>query len=122
MMKTFNKGRDGVEPLVCAGIRGESEIVRYRTSAETRHGGSSRIPNHGLLEANVVTDARVVFNTIGSMNRDEFLRSKKDYKFFIVKEAAKISHGDLVNALSLATGMKDDLNRGYPVPIVLVRN
>lgn len=128
-MKTFKKGRDGVELLVRVGIRGESEIVqeltvreivRYKTSADTRNRGSSRNPNRGRLEANVVTDARIVFTTIGSMNRAAFLRSKKAYNVLIVEETAKISHGYLMNALSLAIGVKDDPNPGYPIPIVLV--
>ena len=127
--KKFKKGRDGVEPLVRVGIRGESdvargltarEIVRARTVGTSRQGGPSRITNRRRLEADVVTNADVVFTTLGSMGRSEFLRSRKPYNVIVVEEAAKISHGDLLNALTLAIGMKDTLDAGRPVLIALV--
>ena len=127
--KKFKKGRNSVEHLVRVGIRGQStitqgltarEIVRTRTDGASRPGGPSRITNRARLEAEVVTNADVVFTTLGSMGRAEFLRSQKPYNVIVVEEAPKISHGDLLNALTLAIGMKDTPDAGCPVLIVLV--
>ena len=116
--------RDGNNhPIVRVGVNAGNEAARgVQTKEILRSMRQSRSAQRSLIipEADLVQNAEVVFTTIGSMFRLEFLKSTARFDMVVMEEAAKIQDGDMLTLLTLGLGGKAVPDGGRPIPLVFV--
>ena len=113
------------EPLIRIVLQTTYDFVQSFTPGEiarsrSRNTGPVRGAARLELESKIVSEAEVVFATIGSLKRPEFLHSLTAFDIVILEEGAKIQDGDSVNALALSLGFKSPPTIGCPIPIFVI--
>ena len=118
-------------PLVRVGVRGGNAFTASRTVQEilrtqasrnrsSRFQSTKRSKRAPASASAIIDDAEVVFSTIGSLQRPEFMGAIRRYDMVVVEEAAKIRDVELLAAMSIALGGKEFPAPGTPVVLVLV--
>ena len=127
LLKVINtkefKSTEDKYPIVRVGLNptnDAAERVQRREILKSITQTGKSVRSSILSEADLIGKAEVVFITIGSMSRPEFVKSTARFDMVIMEEAAKIQDGDLLTAFTWGLGGKVFPESGCPLPLVLV--